>query len=814
MADIRRNADSRFGQSGSCPVASGVNPFRKLKAGASAFIGLVLAVFLLTPATVMAAGISPASSCNPVAVNACGLPFPSDLFRNLSGKYNFSDSILDRTVAGATHQIWPVKNQFPASFLPSKIFNNSNGFSALGPVLFELNIEPLHDIPADGAGHLLVFDLETDEQIPMVVSLSRVASPQKQLRERRPVIIGWPRSRFEFGRKYVAVLLKAPFDAAAGNTTTFTVSTGMQKVLNNKAGYAVQTAYKPALELVDRNGIARTDILSLTWFTVRTEAEVTTPMRTMVQTALSYPSMVASLEQRDSLGDPAQGLVTLKGQLSLVNFRTGDGGVYPPYEPIHDPLLSRADFVLTLPKWEQSTPIPISIWGHGLGNFKELTKSGYVMGDRLGMATIAIDHPNHGARIKPVGNKEPSIVVAVQSPATIMHLLGMLVQATVDHSVVAHHAQQALPQAVNQWHSSAFPDLPKLDGSRVMFDGMSLGAMLGTAVGAVAPNLSGAYLVNGAGSLMQVFSESTFWDDMTSHVIPQIANGAELTFMLGMMQHYVDIADGNNFVHYFRHPPAGQDVRPLGMHYSLGDGSMPNNATLASAEIADLPLLKEIIRPEPALRGGDVGFDDFDNGYGLVQSGYGLEQAEQVKEQIKAFDPTRVLGLDQGGLLAELAGIDLGNNVLGDLADDVLGSIGSNSEINSFSKLVDMIYAGNVEDFLTHFNRGSVEAVQRSIDWRCDVLQLPADRCAAARAKVVEDAQQTGGGTGGIGGGNGGSPVDQINDMIDANISRIQVTEGSAGSFGWLGLLSVLLLLGRRIARRVPAGVRNRKNSA
>lgn len=756
---------------------------------------------LLAAGLAQAAGFSAATTCNPVAVSACGLPFPSDLFRNSAGKYNFSDSIFDRRISGKVHQEMPFRNQFPSHFTPSRIFNDSDGFSALGPILFELSEWPVQTIPADGEGHLLVIDMATDARIPVVVSLSAAANPQQDFRQRRPVIIAWPRSRFEFGKQYVAVLLKAPFDAAVGNSTSFVPSEGMQKVLNNKAGYLVQPAYKNALAVVDRNGIARSDILSLTWFTVRSESNVTTPLKTMVQTALDYPGIVSGLEKTTALGDGDHGLVTLKGNLSLVNFRASDGGVYPPYEPVYDTALNRAEFVLTLPRWEASTPVPISIWGHGLGNFKELTKSGYVMGDRLGMATLAIDHPNHGSRIKSTGNKEPSIVVAVQTPLTIMHLLGMFVQASIDHSVVAQHAQSVLPQAVASWRSSEFSTLPRLDGSRVMFDGMSLGAMLGTAIGAVAPDLKGAYLVNGAGSLMQVFSESTFWDDMTSHVIPPNADGAELTFILAMMQHYVDIADGHNFIQYFRHPPAGQDARPLGMHYSLGDGSMPNSATRAAAELADLPLLKEVIEPEPHLRAGDVGLDDFEEGYGLVQSGYGLEQAEAVKEQIKAFDPEKVLGLDDGGLLGELTGIDLGDSALGNLASDVLDQFTDQSDVSSFSELVDLLYDGELEDFLTHFNRGTVEAVQRSIDWRCDVLQLSADRCALAKAKAVEDHEKKIDDSTGIDGGDGSSPVDQIDDLIEDNLSRIQVTEGSAGAFENLGLLGVLLLW-RRLRRR------------
>lgn len=762
-------------------------------------LGVVMLLGL--PGITAAAGISVASTCNPVAQKACALPFPSDLFRNLGGTYNYSDNILDRDVNGVTRQYLTIKSQYPESFRPSRIINDSDGFSALGPVLFELPAFPAHEIPADGEGHLLVIDMETDGRIPMVVSLSRTAQPKRDFREARPVIIGWPRSRFEFGRKYVAVLLKQPFDQGIGNTTTFVPSAGMQRVLEGRAGLTVNYAYSNALQVLDRNGIDRSNVLSLTWFTVRSEEAVTTPLRTMVQRALERGSIMTGFRKVDVLGDADWESATLKGELSLVNFRSADGGVYPPYDRIVDNQRERVEFVLTLPKWNQPTPVPVSIWGHGLGNFKELTRSGYRMGDRLGMATLAIDHPNHGSRVIEAGLKELPVAVAVQSPLTIMQLLGMFVQATVDQAVVAKHARDALPQAVANLSPSILAEKPLIDGSRVMFDGMSLGAMVGTAIGVVAPDLSGAYLVNGAGSLMHVLTESTFWDDMTSHVVPMDANGAELSFIVAMMQHYLDIADGNNFAHYYRQPPPGQDARPLGMHYSLGDGSMPNAATRATAELVDLPLLKEVIEPEPYLRAGDVGVDNFENGYGLVQSGYGLEQAEQVKDQIKQFDPTRLLGLDQSGLLGQLNALDLGDGVLGDLGSEWLENLGSANDIDSFDALVDEIYQGDLEDFLTHFNRGTVEAVQKSIRWRCELFQLSPERCDMAVAKVAEDQANGGLPDGGdLGGGNG--PEDQLNDLVDRGLSNIQVTEGSAGVLSpWLLLCLMSLLAVHRVCR-------------
>ena len=762
--------------------------------------GVILLVALLQWAllsSVQAAGLSPASKCNPLAQDTCGLPFPSDVFRNTVGRYNFADSILDRRTGGLVRALLPAQAQFPSTFHPSKIFNDSTGFSALGPILFELNEWPFQDIPEDGEGVMHVYNRDTGERVPMIVSLSTAAQPERDFREPRPVIIAWPRTRLEFSEKYIAVLFKQPFnDAAAVNgQEIFVASEGVQKALAGNAGWLLNYVYKPVLADMDDLGISRDNVLSFTWFTVRKENEVVEPMQQMIQTALQRPNYIRDLEVTDPIGDSEQGLVTFKGLMSMTNFRSSDGGVYPPYEYIADPSRSRTDFLLTLPKWDQNTPVPVSVWGHGLGSSKEFTRSGFIMGDRLGMATIAIDHPNHGSRVTVYDSfKEPHIGTAISSPLSIMHLLGMFVQGTVDHNVAIYNAKYHLPNAIANWNNESYPNPPAIDGSRVMFDGMSLGGMLGVAIGAVAPELDGAYLVNGAASLMQVFSESTFWDDLTSNVIPQNMNGAELTFVLAMMQHYVDIADGNNFAHYYRNPPQGQAPRPMGMHYSLGDGSMTNSSSLATAEIVDLPLLKEVIEPVPTLRFGTEGTEGFEDGYGLVQSGFGYEFADQSVDALRELDINDSLGLGDTAVLGELVGIDpdlIPANFNSGFLADLLGA----EDADNLGDIIDIIYEGELDDFLTHFNRGGEAAVHHAIDWRCDVLALSSSRCSSAKQKASEDAENVSNG-GLLPDDNGtAGPLDDLNNMIDEGLSNIQVTEGSAGSFTLFNLLALMLLL-------------------
>ncbi|MCG8672990.1 MAG: hypothetical protein MI867_26585 [Pseudomonadales bacterium] len=766
------------------------------------FVSIIAIFTFLLPAYVNAAGISAASSCNPLAVDTCGLPFPSDLFRNLSGSYNYSDRIMDRRVDGAVRNLLPASIQFPDSFKPSKILNSSKGFSPLGPVLFELNDWPLEEIPRTGDGILHVYHMGTGERVPMVVSLSKVAKAEKSpLREGRPVIVAWPRTRFEFGERYVAVLFDEALNSpivSAGNDL-FVPSQGVEKALAKQAGWILNGQYRPILNKFDDWKIDPADVLSFTWFTVKSEQEVTTPYQAMIDAALEYPGYISSLDVSDHLGDDDDGLMTLRGIVSLVNFRDDDGGVYPPYEPIADLSRRRAAFRLSLPKVLEGESVPIAVFGHGLGGAKENTRSGYVMGDRLGMATIAIDHPNHGSRAGLSEESiEPHISVAVSSPLTIMHLLGMFVQGAIDQNVMIHAAKYRLPQALMDWEHPDGIQLPLVNGNQVIYEGLSLGAMLGLAIGAAAPELEGAYLVNGAGSLLQIFSESTFWP-LTSNVIPANMNGAEATFVMAMMQHYLDIVDGSNFAHFYRQPPSSILPKPLGIHYSLGDGSVPNDASRAAAELAQLPLLKEVIEPEPNLPMGQLGIGEFQDGYGLVQSGYGYVLADRTLESIDSLSGENASGFPGFLDLSALGGIDLERFGLSNLLPSELENLLGGEGTTNLNDLVDQVYAGDIADFMTHFNRNNEAALHRAIEWRCGVLDLTQQRCVSAKSKASVDAEK-------LSSGNAlddltSSPVEDVSNAIEKGISNVSIKDNSGGSIGlFFFVVLMTLYAGRRYA--------------
>lgn len=754
----------------------------------------------LLSVSAQAGGLSVASSCNPVAQSACGLPFPSDLFRNTAGKLNYSDKILDKQTSGYVHDDFTVASQLPDNFLPSQVLNSSHGFSALGPVAFELSDFPIDPIPEDGEGVLVVFDRDTLQEVPMIVSLSKIANPQRELREKRAVIIAWPRSRFSFGERYIAVLLRTQLHTLVnGISQPLSPSEGMSKVLNDDASYFVQGAYDPVLEIIEQKGIASSDILSVTYFTVRPEDEVVSPIQSMVTQAISQPLAVTDIKKRSALGSEDYGYGTFEGHLRLVNFRDEDGGVYPPYTPIADSDFDTTEFILTLPKPATGNTVPVSLWGHGLANDKALAASAFTHDDDIGVATFAIDHPNHASRVITWNNKAPHIAALVRSPQNMMHLLGMFVQSSVDFAVATQTVHDALPGAVNGLRSQ-YSDIPAIDNSRIIYQGVSLGGMIGPTVGAVSPFLKGAFLINGASSLMQIFSESVMWDGNTSMIIPPNANGAEAVVILAMMQHYVDIADGNNFAHFFRQPPAGQSTRKLGMLYAVGDGSLTNNASLATAEIAQLPLMKEVIDPVSFLPQGELGSAGHVDGYGILQSGFGSDTADQILDEIKVFDPALSQAFDGINVLQQLETLtqDLLPDQSGEIADMldlVLAALGEGDSSESFSGWIEQFYEGDIETFLTHFNRNSVEAVTANVDWACELLSLDATRCAFAKAKAAEPKDNSAIDIPGLPDDLIDRAQDQLDEILDSGTITVQVNAGSAGAMEAPVLVALSMML-------------------
>jgi hypothetical protein len=663
--------------------------------------------------TVIAHAEAVASNCNPVAIKTCGLPFPSDLFMDQkTQRLHFDDAIIDREITGPIRQSNTVLSQMDPSFSPAQIFNGSTGFSAAGPVLFELPVAPATKLPKDGGDFAQVYDLDTGARVDMIAELSMAASKPLDPAKASSVISMWPRSRFEFGHRYVAVLTTALKATSGTASADYVRSAGMSVALGltapqTNADTKLVNAYSDPLDVLQLNGIDAEQVLSATFFTVRTEQEVTGPMLHMTDYIQKQPLKISAMKPGKSLGTTPYALGTLYGRVDLVNFRDANGGVNAPYEPVPSATQNNVEVLMTIPRVDPGTVMPVALWAHGVGNQKEVTKTGFDRNDSAGIVSIAIDHPNHGARIRS-SNPLLRSFTSLSGPKMVTAVLGVYIQASLDQvslmTAVKNNMNAALDDA-----RPLLPGLERVDTDRLVFHSLSFGSMIGVAAVATANDVRGAFFLSGCGGLMHIYSTSLFWSG-NKESFPKDASGAEVMFQIAMMQHYVDIADGLNFAQYYRDPPQGRSAKKVVMQYAIDDGNVINDISEAQAIVMDLPLMQTVHRATPWLRyGTSGGIDGYEDGYGIYQIPYLIADAEERLAKVK-------IAQDQLEALAEKSGKPL-----------------------NFS-LYDLVYSviyNDIYRFRVHLNTGIRESMLKNRAWNCDILQLSPELCVRGIDAVV-----------------------------------------------------------------------------
>jgi len=650
-----------------------------------------------------------AGNCNPVAVKTCGLPFPSDLFMDAeTQRLKFDDSLIDTTIDGPIRQQQPMLAQMDPAFTPAKIFNGASGFSAAGPILFELPAASATVLPQDGGEFVKLFDLDSGQAINIVTRFSKAAKHPLDPTHASDVIEIWPRSRFEFGHRYVAVLSSALRKKATSGAENFTRSRGMDIALGlqpavEAGDIALFEVYKESLGVLQNNAIAPQTILSATFFTVKQEQEVTAPLLKIADTIAERDLHISALRAGTPLGSSLYGLATLYGRIDLVNFRGSDGGVHAPYEPIAFPAQENVEVLVTVPKVDPASDIPVALWGHGVGNRKEVTTLGFVRNDALGIATVAIDHPNHGSRINNLDPLQRNYL-DLGTPKQIMKMLGAQVQASIDQIAVMAAVRNSIGAAFDEARAT-LPMLGHGDGSRIAYHARSYGSMIGVSAVAASHDVAGAHYLSGCGGLINITSSSLFWSS-SKKAFPRVASGAEVTFQLAMMQHYLDIADGLNFAHYYRDPPAGREPKKVAMQYALGDGSTLNEICEAQAIVMQLPLLRDVLKPVSLLPHGEEGIDGFEDGYGIYQLPYIIPNASEQLQRAAQFDQQ--------------------------LAQSAQSQGKPPPTFSLVATLMPLLY-NDYNGFRTHWNVVTRDSTDKSIDWNCEVLRIPQELCERAR---------------------------------------------------------------------------------
>lgn len=515
-----------------------------------------------------------ALSCNPVHATGCVLPFPSDVFArpDASSPTGVRLSVSD--------DVWPqaMRDQLPAEVAPSRIFGGHDGFSALGPILFEVDA-PYDDasLPVDGGDALAVFDLTTGARIPIRAGLD------VQARKHDPtttVIRAWPVDRFDWGHRYVAVLTSALRHAdgtAVPRAATF------QAVLDGTAPQQWVAYHRPLLDALAGHGISRDDMVAVTGFTVRSQADATGAELALVDRARAEDHPVKDVRTLP-LPDPfVAALVT--GMVRLTDFRDPvTGGMRWDPEGGHDEWVP---FILTIPRSAATTPAPVAAYSHGITVIKETALMFAGPNARRGIATIAIDHPQHGWRAP----HEGGFVFELGRPSEIARQIALPIQSAIDFVSLVKAVRTSLagldvaPVTLATMWGAAGDGRPDLDPEHMVAEGTSMGGVLGLEFMAVEPRIQAAmFQVPGMG-ILDILTGSVIWHPLgLDGLIPVGATGTDVSAAIAACQFMIDPGDATNYASSLR-----PGERPLVVAYGGGDAIVPNYSTQRFIDLTGLP---------------------------------------------------------------------------------------------------------------------------------------------------------------------------------------------------------------------------------
>lgn len=550
-------------------------------------------------------------TCHPLANGTCTLPFPSNFYTAADPasptgiKVDLKGNLFSSAVENASQNL-----------SSADIYRGATGFSASAPVMIDIG-QPFStaNLPVDGGNTVRVINLTQGSNVAIRTGRFDYAQ-NKRFDNPANIIEIFPRSRFQFGDTFVAVVTRNLTDPA-GNPVA--VAPGIAELIAGEATWPGAAPMMETLNTLQYYGIPADQIVSFTEFTITDEATNNDPLFDLVDQTAANSHPVRNLRTTQINVWPYAASVT--GQIRLDDFRSENGAIdfHQPVQPKH----YWADFILMLPIASLYGSAPVAIYGHGLGTIKEsmLATVAYPNAAK-GIASIVIDQPNHGSRARDDGGNLQDIL----NPDNILRVTSIVTQSTLDMVSVLKALQTSLATldvipARNNWWTRLWYrggiNTPDIDSNNIVYQGTSMGGVLGTSFVATAPDVRQAFLqVTGVG-ISNILTHSILFESFGfENLLPDVATAGEAALFIQAIQQSVDHGDAINFAHYVRNPVYGREPRGLVVQYGIGDEVVFNASSEALAELVDLPLSGRVLEPVEFLN-TSPGYED---GYGLVQN--------------------------------------------------------------------------------------------------------------------------------------------------------------------------------------------------
>jgi hypothetical protein len=209
------------------------------------------------------------------------------------------------------------------------------------------------------------------------------------------------------------------------------------------------------------------------------------------------------------------------------------------------------------------------------------------------LATVGVDVPDHGSR-----QADGGYILSLTSPQKLGRLVSIPLQGELDNlsllMAVREHFGSVDAMPYRWWNGTWGDGVPDLDGSHVLYEGTSMGSVLGAEFTALAPELDGAFLQVGGSGIMDTLYHSILWP-VFAGVEPNGVAAGDAEALVGAVTMLLDRGDNTYVLDRIR--AAGT---PFWLDYAAHDGVVPNTSSNRMTTLLNLPFVGTAWAPVPS----------------------------------------------------------------------------------------------------------------------------------------------------------------------------------------------------------------------
>ena len=291
-----------------------------------------------------------------------------------------------------------------------------------------------------------------------------------------------------------------------------------------------------------------------------------------------------------------------------VGVYTLTGDLYLPLDPLH------------------GTPPPVILFGHGLTGDRGQAERLARHAAPLGIATVAIDAPEHGSH--PVRRSTQSVLSMFDFFGLSTTSVGINAIALRDNWRAATADQLALVKLLRDGLDASDDGAPDVDGERILYLGVSLGAIMGPALLALSEHVRAAVLIVGGGRVTDILQFSQTFAPLVTLLTPSSVTRGDVARFWPLLQTAIERGDAGNWApHVLRQRLNSSPPVQVITAMVLDDDIVPESTNRFLAHALDVPhvyphllrvgLLDEVPAPLAGNLdgGGTAGLLQFDSIY-------------------------------------------------------------------------------------------------------------------------------------------------------------------------------------------------------